>query len=98
MVWQVLGSGKPAPSHCVNSIPPEKGFLEEGERSEGEDDEGEGEEKGDKATPTHSHIPVCCCFGCHGGCLDASKMAPWWPATFGLLGTEAALSFLSPSG
>lgn len=60
MVWQALGSGQPAPSHSVNSIPPEKGFSEEeGERNGGEDDEGEGEEKGNKAPPPHTHISPC---------------------------------------
>lgn len=42
--------------------------------------------------PPHTHISPC------AAASDASKMAPWWPATFGLLGTEAALSFLSLSG
>ena len=97
MVQQALGNGKAAKSRCVNSIPLEKGFSEEAERKEGEEDEEE-EDKGEKTTTcTHTHLPACC--GCrHGGCLDASEMAPWCPATFGLLGTEAALSFLSLSG
>lgn len=67
-------------------------------KKEGEEDTEE-EEKGEETTTcTHMHTPVCRCCHRHRGCLDASKMAPWCPATFGLLGTEAALSFLSLSG
>lgn len=103
LVQQALGNGKAANSRCVNSTPLEKGLSEEAEKKEGEEDEEEEEEKGEKqlghaCAHTHTHFPVCCGCCCHGGCLDASKMAPWCPATFGLLGTEAALSFLSLSG
>ena len=106
MVQQALGNGKVAKGLCVNSIPLEKGFFEEAERKE-EDEEEKGEEtttcaraRAHTHTHTHTHtpLPVCCDCCRHGGCFDASKMAPWCPATFGLLGTEAALSFLSLSG
>lgn len=96
LVGQALGNRKPAKSSRVNDTPLEKELSEEGEREEGQANEEEEEKEEDTTTCTHIHFLMCCCW-CHRGCLDVSKMAPWCPATFGLLGTEAALSFLSLS-
>lgn len=75
----------------------------DGEEEEEEDEGGGGkrrrreEEKGDAATCTHTD-PRALLLRLPRGCLDAAEMAPRCPATLGLLGTEAALSFLSLSG
>lgn len=86
MVWQVLGSGKPAPSHCVNSIPPEKGFLEEGERSEGEDDEGKEKKRGIKQPP-HTHISPC-------AAASAATAAAWMRLRWHLGGLPHSVSWV----
>lgn len=56
-VRQALGNGKPAKSSCVNSIPLEQEFSEEGERKEGEEDEEE--EKGKKNQLAHAYTSLC---------------------------------------
>ena len=69
MVQQVLGNGKPAKSSCVNSIPLEKGFSEEGVRKGGEDEEEDEEEEEEKEEKELAHTDMFPCAAAVAACM-----------------------------